>query len=127
VDTGLAQFASIDLPLFNQVRDTINAGVFYEKGGLRARAALLYRSASLLGLSIDEDFRDYDPALSRYLDSSLTLDLTASYRFRRNWTVFAEMQNVLNEPGRAYDGTKARFDYREYTDWSAQLGLRWNL
>ncbi len=127
VDTGLAQFARVNLPLFNQVRDTVNAGVFYEKGGFRARAALLYRSASLLGLSIDEDFRDYDPALSRYLDSSMTLDLTASYRFRRNWTVFAEMQNVLNEPGRAYDGTKARFDYREYTDWTAQFGLRWNL
>ena len=127
VDTGLAQFANVDLPLFNQVRDTVNAGVFYERGGFRARVALLYRSASLLGLSVDEDFRDYDPSLSRYLDSSTTLDLTASYRFRRNWTVFAEVKNLLNEPGRAYDGTKARLDYNEYTDWSGELGLRWNL
>ncbi len=127
VDTGLAQYAGTGLPLFNQVRDTINAGLFYEKAGFRARAALLYRSASLVGLSVDEDFRDYDAKLSRYVDSSTTLDLTASYRFLKNWTVFVEFQNVLNEPGRAYDGTDARFDYNEYTDWNGQFGLRWNL
>jgi outer membrane receptor protein involved in Fe transport len=127
VDTGLAQFAKADLPLFNQVRDTINAGFFYDKNGFRARASLLYRSESLLGLAIDEDFRDYDVNLNRYLSASTSLDLTASYRFKKNWTVFGEIQNVLNTPGRAYNGNKSRFDYNEYTDWNAQIGLRWSL
>jgi TonB-dependent receptor len=127
VDTGLAQFARADLPLFNQVRDTVNAGFFFDKYGFRARASLLYRSASLLGLSIDEDFRDYDLNLSRFQAASTSLDVTASYRFRKNWTIFGEVQNVLNTPGRAYNGNKTRFDYNEYTDWNAQIGLRWSL
>ncbi len=127
VKTGLAQYADVDLPLFNQVEDTINVGLFYEKKGFRARAAVLYRSESLLGLAVDEDFRDYDSNLSRYLDSTVTLDLTTSYRFAKDWTVFVEFSNLLNEPGRAYDGSESRIDYNEFTDWSATLGLRWNL
>jgi outer membrane receptor protein involved in Fe transport len=59
---------------------------------------------------------------------STTLDLTASYRFAKQWTVYGEFQNLLNTPGRAYDGNESlRLDYNEYTDWSAQVGVRWNL
>ncbi len=127
VDTGLAQFANQDLPLFNQVEHTINAGLFYDKSGLRARLALNYRSESLIELSTDAATLDYDPKLSRYLAPTTTLDLTASYDFAKNWQVFAQFSNLLNEAGQAYDGTEARFDYNEITDWSASLGLRWSL
>jgi TonB-dependent receptor len=127
VDTGVPQYANTTLPLFNQVKHTINAGLFYEKSGFRARASVLYRSESLLGLAIDEDFRDYDPNLSRYQAPSTTLDLTASYRLTKNWQVFTEFQNVLDTPGRAYNGNKSRLDYNEVTDWSASVGLRWSL
>jgi TonB-dependent receptor len=128
VDTGLPEFAGVDLPLFNQVENTVNLGLFYNKHDLRVRTALIYRSGSLIDIQTDQLSGNYDPALSRYASDSLTLDLTASYRFATNWTVFAEFQNLLNEPGRAYDGNEAlRLDYDEYTDWSANFGLRWNL
>jgi TonB-dependent receptor len=127
VDTGLAEFSAVKLPLFNQVETTINAGLFYEKSGFRSRVALIYRSESLIDIQTDAVSGAYDPNLSRYLDSSVTLDLTASYQFAKNWQVFSQFSNLLNEPGQAYDGTKARLDYYEITDWSATLGLRWNL
>jgi outer membrane receptor protein involved in Fe transport len=127
VDTGLAEFSAVKLPLFNQVETTINAGLFYEKSGFRSRVALIYRSESLIDIQTDAVSGAYDPNLSRYLDSSVTLDLTASYQFAKNWQVFSQFSNLLNEPGQAYDGTKARLDYYEITDRSATLGLRWNL
>ncbi len=127
VDTGLAQFANVDLPLFNQVENTLNAGFFYEKGGFRSRIALLYRSESLTELSFDPTTNDYDPNLSRFIAPSTTLDLTASYKFYKNWQIFTEFSNVLDEPGRGFDGTTARIDYNEVTDWSATVGLRWSL
>jgi len=127
VDTGLAEYSSVNLPLFNQVANTVNAGLFYEKAGFRARISLLYRSESLLELSTDPRTLSYDPKLSRYLAPTTTLDLTASYQFLKNWQVFTEFSNLLSEPGRAYDGTEARIDYNEVTDWSASLGFRWSL
>jgi TonB-dependent receptor len=127
VDTGLPQFAGEDLPLFNQVKNTINCGLFYDRGPFRSRVSLLYRSESLIGVDINNDTLDYDSKLSRYQAPSTTLDITASYRFLKNWQVFTEFQNVLNTPGRAYDGDTSRLDYNEYTDWSASVGLRWSL
>ena len=127
VDTGLAQFAAVDLPLFNQVENTVNVGLFYEKKGFRSRVSLLYRSESLIELSTDASTLNYDPKLSRYLAPTTTLDVTASYRFLKNWEVFTQFANVLDEAGKAYDGTKARMDYYEITNWSASVGFRWSL
>jgi len=60
----------------------------------------------LLGLSIDEDFRDYDVKPSRYLAPTTTLDVTASYRVPPEVRTTSRIQNIRNEPGRAYDGNE---------------------
>jgi len=123
VKTGLAEVP--ESQLFDQVKDTVNAGVFYEKGPWRARVAWLYRSSTV---PADYGINQTHPSLGRIIAGGTTLDLTASYRFARQWTVFVELQNLLNTPGRAYDGNESlRLDYNEYTDWSGQLGIRWNL
>ncbi|WP_404425321.1 TonB-dependent receptor [Nibricoccus sp. IMCC34717] len=127
VDVGLAQYAGVRLPLFNQVKNTLSTGVFYDKGRFRARLSVLYRSESLFGLSIDEDYRDYDANLSRYMAPSTSVDFTASYRFLQNWQVFTQLQNLTNTPGRAYNVDKKRVDYNEYSGWSGSIGIRWNL
>ncbi len=127
VDTGIAAFDSVKLPLFNQVKNTLNAGLFYNKSGFSGRLAVLYRSESLLDIATDGPTGPYDPRLSRYLGATTTLDLTTSYRFTPNWQVFAQFANLLNEESTAYNGNKSRPDYYEITDWSAVVGLRWNL
>ncbi|MBC8010958.1 MAG: TonB-dependent receptor, partial [Burkholderiales bacterium] len=127
VDTGLAAFDGVDLPLFNQVENTINAGLFYEKKGFRTRVSMLYRSESLLDIATDGPAGSYDPALSRYLGATTTLDVTASYEFAKGWQVFTEITNLLNEESTAYNGDESRPDYYEITDWTALVGLRWSL
>jgi TonB-dependent receptor len=123
VETGLAIVP--ETQLFDQVKDTVNAGLFYEKGRWRARLAWLYRSSTV---PADYGINQTHPEIGRVIAGSTSLDATASCRFARQWTVFVEFQNLLNTPGRAYDGdSRLRSDYIEYTDWNAQIGLRWNL
>jgi len=123
VKTGYASVPEIQL--FDQVKNTVNAGIFYDKGKWRARLAWLIRSKTI---PADYGINPNHPELGRVIAGSTTLDLTASYRFAKQWTVYGEFQNLLNTPGRAYDGNESlRLDYNEYTDWSAQVGVRWNL
>jgi len=123
VKTGYASVSEIQL--FDQVKNTVNAGIFYDKSKLRMRLAWLYRSKTI---PADYGINPTHPELGRVIAGSTTLDLTASYRFAKQWTVYSEFQNLLNTPGRSYDGNQSlRLDYNEYTDWSAQVGVRWNL
>lgn len=123
VKTGYASVPEIQL--FDQVKNTVNAGFFYDKGRLRFRAAWLFRSKTI---PADYGINPTHPELGRVIAGGTTLDLTASYRFARQWTVFAEFQNVLDTPGRSYDGNESlRLDYNEYTSWYGELGIRWNL
>ncbi len=123
LDTGLPQLAGTKIPLFDQVRDIVNVSAYYEKRGLRLRAAVHHRSTTLFDLATNNPL-----ALARYESPSTELDLTASYKVWRNLTVYAEIQNALNKSRNGYNGDKnLRPDYNEYTDWAATFGLRWNL
>jgi len=123
VKTGYATVP--DIQLFDQVKNTVNAGIFYDKAKFRARLSWLYRSKTI---PADYGINPDHPEIGRVIAGSTTLDFTASYRFAEQWTVYMELQNLLNTPGRAYDGNKdLRLDYNEYTDWSGQVGVRWSL
>jgi len=123
LDTGLPRLAGAKIPLFDQMKETVNASLYYEKHGLRLRAAAHRRSRTVFELATDNPI-----ALARYETPSTELDLTASYRFHRRWTVYAEVQNALSTPRFAYNGNKElRLDYNEYADWTATFGLRWSL
>ncbi|MFO1447059.1 MAG: TonB-dependent receptor [Opitutaceae bacterium] len=123
LNSGLPALAGVKLPLFDQVGDTVNASLYYEKGPARLRLSLHHRSEVLFDLATDNVL-----ALARYEAPSTTLDFTASYRFWRNWTVYTEFSNLTNEPSHGYNGSESlRLDYNEFTGWSAVLGVRWNL
>ncbi len=123
LDTGLPRLAGVKIPLFDQVRDTVNVSLYYEKRGLRLRASIHHRSTTLFELATDNPI-----ALARYEAPSTELDLTASYKVWRNVTIFAEVQNALSEARHGYNGNeRIRPDYNEYTDWAGTFGIRWNL
>ncbi|MBI5689520.1 MAG: TonB-dependent receptor [Verrucomicrobia bacterium] len=123
LDTGLPQLTGRKIPLFDQMKNTLNAGLYYEKHGLRLRASAHQRSRTVFELATDNPY-----ALARFESPSTELDLTASYRFLRRWTVFAEVQNALGVPRHGYNGDKSlRLDFNEYADWTATVGVRWNL
>ncbi len=123
LDSGLAALAGREMPLFDQMPHTVNASLSYARGPFRARAALHHRSETLFELATDNPI-----ALARYEAPSTTVDFTASWTFRRGWSLYLELANLTNEPSRGYNGDESlRLDYNEYTDWSGVLGVRWSL
>lgn len=129
VDLGNGLLEGAEIPLFDQVGETANIGLYYDKHGLRARASVLYRSGSLLAIDqADIDSGDTGLSLSRYRANSVVFDFTASYQITPRWQVYTEFQNLLNEPNRAYNGDKSlRLDFNEFSDWVGYAGVRWSL
>jgi TonB-dependent receptor len=123
LDTGLPQLAGLKIPLFDQMKRTVNGSLYYEKRGLRLRASAHQRSRTVFDLATNNPY-----ALARLEAPSTELDLTASYRFWRQWTIFGEVQNALSAPRHGYNGNQdIRLDYNEYADWAVTFGLRWSL
>jgi TonB-dependent receptor len=123
LDTGLPRLAGLKIPLFDQMKETVNASIYYEKSGLRLRAAAHRRSRTVFDLAQDNLF-----ALARYESPSTELDFTASYKFLPRWTLYTEMQNALSTPRHGYNGdSHLRLDYNEYAKWAATVGVRWSL
>jgi len=123
LDSGIPAASNRKIPLFDQVGESVNLSVYYSKGRLRARAALHHRSATLFSYDTTRP-----PELGRTESPSTTVDLSASYKFFREWTVFGEMNNVFDEPSFGYNGNRnLRLDYKEYSGWAATIGLRWSL
>lgn len=115
------------LPFIGQSDLTGNVALTYEKRGFFARLALNWRDAHLredepIGGNTDED---------RYIDDFYQLDLSASYRFRKNWEIFTEVTNLTNQPFRVYfnssNGQGRRFVQFEEYDVTANFGVRWKL
>ena len=65
-------------------------------------------------------------ALDRYYDKVNYLDVNASYTFgkRCKTTIYAEANNLLNQPLRYYQGTKDRTMQLEYYGIRANFGVK---
>ena len=92
----------------------------YEQGGLSARLSLANRSEYLDEIG---DSPDYDI----YVAENTQLDLSLSYDFSRNWSVYFEASNLLDEPLELYQGNASRTLQLEEYGRSYALGLRVNL
>jgi TonB-dependent receptor len=116
-----------ELPFIGQSDLTGNVALTYEKNRFFARLALNWRDAHLredepIGGNTDED---------RYIDDFYQLDLSANYRFKKNWEVYGEIINLTNQPFRVYfnssNGQGRRFVQFEEYDVTVNLGVRWKL
>lgn len=98
---------------------TANLSLYFEKKGLNLR--LSYNFASDF---IDEmgESAFYD----RYYDKVNYLDANASYTFGRRLktTVYAEVNNLLNQPLRYYQGEKNRTMQAEYYGTKVNAGVK---
>ena len=98
---------------------TVNASLYYEQKGINVR--LSYNFAS--------DFIDEMGAnamLDRYYDKVNYLDLNASYTWGKRFktTVYAEANNLLNQPLRYYCGTQDRTMQVEYYGVKINAGVK---
>ena len=100
--------------------DTVGSvALSYEKFGLFTRLSASYRSSYL------DDLGD-SPLEDRYIDDHFQVDLSASYTFLDNYTLYANIINLNNEPLKAYYGKSKRLSQYEEYGWSARMGLKFN-
>ena len=101
---------------------TANASLFFEKKGFNLR--LSYNFASDF---IDEMGKSAE--LDRYYDKVNYLDVNASYTFgkKAKFTIYAEANNLLNQPLRYYQGTPDRTMQVEYYGVKVNGGIKISL
>jgi TonB-dependent receptor len=90
-----------------QVADVINLSLGYEKRGFSARLSMVYQGSSLLvseGAGIgslarsvgqNKDYDNYTEAFTRW-------DLIVKQKLTKNFTIYANMNNITNTPERSY-------------------------
>ena len=101
---------------------TANASMFFEKSGINLRLSYNFASAFIDQMSTSR-------ALDRYYDKVGYLDLNASYTWgkKTKFTVYANANNLLNQPLRYYQGEKNRTMQVEYYGVRLNAGVKINL
>ncbi len=101
---------------------TANASLFFEKYGVNVRLSYNFASAFIDQMSTSRQ-------LDRYYDKVNYLDLNASYTWgkKTKFTVFANANNLLNQPLRYYQGEKNRTMQVEYYGVKVNAGIKVNL
>jgi len=97
-----------------------NASVSWENKKFSARLSLNYAAAYLDELG-GSDFED------RYYDKQTFLDANASYTLRKSLRIFAEVNNITNQPLRYYQGVSSRTMQMEYYTTRFNLGVKFDL
>lgn len=107
------------LSLPGSPKHTANTSLYFEKSGFNLRLSYNFASAF-----IDEmgESAFYD----RYYDKVNYLDVNASYTFAKHYTLYAEANNLLNQPLRYYQGTKDRTMQAEYYGVKINAGFKIN-
>ncbi|MBR9919319.1 MAG: TonB-dependent receptor [Bacteroidetes bacterium] len=109
---------NVDLP--GTSPNMFNASLSFETSKLVLRASLNYSDAYIDELA-DDDFYD------RYYDEQLFLDFNASYAFTPQFRIFAEVNNITNQPLRYFQGVPERTMQMEYYNARFNLGLKYDL
>lgn len=108
------------IPLPAASKNTYNAMIGYDKGGLELRLTAAYRDEYLdeVGGDAEED---------RYVQDHLQIDASAKYRVNDHFQVFADLINITDEPYLAFQkgpqGARL-LQYEEYS-YTAKFGLRY--
>ena len=97
-----------------------NSSLSWENKKFSARVSLNYTADYLDELGGDE-FED------RYYDQQLFVDANASYKITKKLRIFAEANNLTNQPLRYYQGISSRTMQTEYYQARYNLGLKFDL
>lgn len=108
----------VDLP--GSANNMFNGSLSFETEKLVIRASVNYSSDYIdeVGGSAFED---------RYYDKQFFLDLNASYAFTPQWRVFAEANNLTNQPLRYYQGIQSRTMQSEYYGPKYNFGVKFDM
>lgn len=96
-----------------------NVSVAWEYSNFLIRLSGSYRDAYLDEIG-EESFQD------RYIDDYFIVNLYSGYKLTDHFTVYAELNNLNNEPLRAYWGDTDRLSQYEEYGVSGALGVKWS-
>lgn len=101
---------------------TANASLFFEKYGFSLRLSYNFTSAFIDEMGSSNFF-------DRYYDKTSYMDVNASYTFGKKCqtTIYAEANNLLNQPLRYYQGVRTRTAQAEYYGVKVSAGVKINL
>ena len=118
--TGIQEREGDDLKLPGTARNMFNASLSFETEKLVLRVSLNHASGYLdeVGGSNFEDI---------YYDRQTFLDVNASYAITKNWRVFAEANNLTNQPLRYYQGIRERTAQEEFYNVRINFGVKFDL
>lgn len=97
-----------------------NTSLSWENSKFSVRASFNYSSDYLDGLS-SSSFYD------SYYDKQMFLDINASYKISKQFSVFAQANNLTNQPLRYYQGQSARTQSVEYYQSKFTIGAKFDL
>lgn len=103
------------LPLSSENLYSVHVG--YERGGLSARLAAVYRSEYLEEIGDSKD-------LDIWVAANTQLDFTLDYKVSNSWGFYLEASNLLDEPLELYQGTKANTLQNELYGRTYTMGVK---
>ena len=109
------------LPFPENSEDQVNVVLWYEQGGFQARLAYNYRSDRL------RETNRTSGSLAVYQDAVDYLDVSASYDFTDNVTVFLQGSNVTGSFEEYYMQWEDQYAYQNYYEprWTVGVRGRW--
>ena len=99
---------------------TLNASIAYENKKFTSRLSLNYASDFIDEVG-SEAFGD------RYYDQVTYLDFNMSYSLTNNLVLYTNVNNILNQPLRYYQGSPSRTMQSEYYNFRFDLGLKFDV
>ncbi len=108
---------TLDMP--GAPKHTLNTSLSYETKKFSGRLSFNYASDFI------DEFGE-DAALDRYYDEVTYLDLNLTYGINKNYLVFADFNNLLNQPLRYFQGESNRTMQMEYYGMTAKAGIKVN-
>jgi len=107
------------VPFFRQPDGIYNVALYYQMGGVSARAAWNYQTESirLVGGSTESD---------RWQGDRYQFDVQASYAFNDKYTVFFKWKNVTDQPNELYIGNRAQMRNSEFYGSDIRAGMRFS-
>ncbi|MFV8369876.1 TonB-dependent receptor [Flavobacterium sp. LB2R40] len=98
----------------------INGSLFWENSTFSARASANFAADYLDELGASE-FQD------SYYDKQFFLDMNVSYKLTKSLRIFAEANNITNQPLRYYQGTSNRTKQLEFYQARYNVGVKFDL
>lgn len=114
-----------DLPMGGSPTNTLNLALGYDSKKLDVVLSYNHTSA-FLNVNDDGGFGE-EAFFDFYYDKTNYLDLNIEYNFNKHWGVYANANNLLNQPLRVYIGSVERTYQEEYYGIKFNVGLKFKL